>query len=192
DDVIVLGKRSAAGAGGRDRGPVEAAAAPARAVELEDEWHVIEACVGNGAAVVDVADHDQLGDAVAVDIGNNRGAVAEVGTVLDAAVGVAAQVDGLVDVDTHLTPELARGEDGVHGELVAVSVEGVDVVRAGDEQLLEAVAVHVGHDDVLIPHAEAVARPAGTNDAVGLEDVELAGRHAGGLTRDDLELAVFI
>src|SRR2546427_9440593 len=28
--------------------------------------------------------------------------------IFDAAVGVAAQVDGLVDVDTHLTPELAR------------------------------------------------------------------------------------
>src|SRR2546427_12197252 len=119
--------------------------------------------------------------------------------IFDAAVGVAAQVDGLVDVDTHLTPELARGEDGVHGELVAVSVEGVDVVPAGDEQLLEAVAVHVGHDDVLIPHAEAVARlavvarrPAGTNGAGGLEDGELAGRHPGGLAPDDLELAVFI
>src|SRR5438876_9827854 len=124
------------------------------------------------------------------------GALVEAGTVVDAAVGVAAQVHGLVDVDTDLAPELARGEDGVHCELVAVSVEGVDVVPAGDEQLLEAVAVHVCHGHVLVPHAEAVAglavvagRPAGTDGAVGRQDVELPRRQTSGLTHDDLELA---
>src|SRR5207245_6913007 len=124
DDVVILGARCAAGTGRRDHGPVEAAATPARAIEPEDEWHVIEAGVRDGAAVVDVADHDQLGDTVAVDIGDGGRAVVEAGTVLDATVGVAAQVHGLIDVDTHLATELAWGDDGAHGALVAVLVEG--------------------------------------------------------------------
>src|SRR2546425_4286350 len=178
DDVVILGARCAAGTGRRDHGPVEAAATPARAIEPEDEWHVVEAGVWSGAAVVDVADHDQLGDTVTIDIGDDGGAVVEAGTVVDAAVGVATQVHGLVDVDTDLAPELARGGDGGHREVGAVSVEGVEVVPAGDEQLLEAVAVHVCDGHVLVPHAEAVAGlavvagpPARAGGAGGRQDV---------------------
>ena len=52
----------------------------------------------------------------------------------------------------------------------------------GGEDLLEAVAVHVGHRDVLVVHAPAVARlahaargPARPHASVGLEDVDLLG-----------------
>src|SRR5438034_10325655 len=74
DDIVILGARCAAGSGRREHRPVEAAAAPARAIEVEDEWHVIEGGVRTGA-VVDAADDDQLGDAVAVDIGEDRKSV---------------------------------------------------------------------------------------------------------------------
>src|SRR5439155_11837567 len=136
DDAVVLGPRRAAGAGRGDHGPVEAAAAPARAVELEDERHLVEVGVGAGPAVVDVADHDQLGDAVAVDVGNDGSAVIEGGSVLHPAVGITAQVRGEVDIDAHLAPDLGPHRvgvvvDGVGRELVAVPVEGGDVVRGG-------------------------------------------------------------
>ena len=206
DDVVVHGARGAAGAGGWDCGPVEAAAAPARAVELEDKRHVIKVGVGRGAAVVDAADHDQLGDTVAVDVGDDGGTLGEVGAVLDAAVGVSAHVHGVVDVDAHLAPDLRPRravadvvEDGVRRKLVSVPVEGGDIVRAGGaEDLLEAVAVHVGHGHVLVEQSVAVARfaaasrrPAGTHGAIGLEDVEL-GRLPDAVANDDLEKAVLL
>src|SRR5439155_4460889 len=202
DYARVLRARAAAGPWRGEHGPVEAAAAPARPVAVEDERDLVEA--GVAAAVVDVADHDQLGNAVAIDVGDDGGAHAEGGPMLDAAVGVAPQVRGLVDVDPHLAPESPRGEETVHGELVAVSVEAHHVVRAaGAEDLLETVAIHVGHGDVLVVHAAAEARlavatrrPAGTNAAIGLEDGDLARlrpRPVGiGPTHDDVASAVVV
>src|SRR5206468_11866912 len=80
DHRVVHGAGGAPRAGGRDHRPVEAATAPARAVQLEDERHLVEG--GVGGAVVDVAHHDHLGNAVAVDVGHHGGAVLEVGAVL--------------------------------------------------------------------------------------------------------------
>src|SRR5204862_160876 len=121
----------------------------------------------------------------------------------DLGVAVVVQIDHhRLTRKAEVVSRRTAGRDGVRPAPVLGLVEpvGVDLAVVGrKEYLLEAVPVEIGHDDVLIPHAEAVARlavvarrPAGTNGAVGLEDVELAGRHAGGLTRDDLELAVFI
>src|SRR5712692_6102941 len=71
-----------------------------------------------------------------------------------------------IHVDPHLAPDLGPHradavEDGVRRELVAVAVDSSDVVRTGGtEDLLEAVAFHVGHDDVLVEEAFAIARVA--------------------------------
>ena len=125
DDVPILGARCAVGAGRRQHGPVKAAAAPARAVQLEDERHVVEAHVGG--AVVDVADHDQLGDAVAVDVGDDRGAVFEGGAVLDAAIGGTAG-DRRTPAARATNPRVPRGASAENGRrdrcLAARSVHG--------------------------------------------------------------------
>ena len=199
DHAGILRERAAARPGRGEHGPVETVTAPARPVEVEDERRVIKA--GVVAAVEDVADDNQLGNTVTVDVGDDGRTGAEVGTALDRAVGVTSEVRRLVDVDTDLAPDLSRGVEAVHGELVPVSVQAHDVVRATrTENLLETVAVHVGHGHVLVVHAPAEARlavaargPAGTNRAVGLEDGELTRPRPGsdeiGPARDDLEPA---
>ena len=200
NDVIVLGERAAAGAGRGQHGPVEAAAAPAGAVELENPGQMVQVAVRVAdSAVVHVADDDDLGHAVAVHVGDRRGAVGEVGPVLGAAVGVAAQIGGLVHVDADLAPHLGalRVEiviDRVGRELVAVAVQSGDVVGVGRaDDLLEAIAVQVGHGDVLVVHAPAIARfavvpgrPAWAHRAIGFIDVELFGRPAAGPAHNNL------
>src|SRR5207302_265254 len=66
----------------------------------------------------------------------------------------------------------------------------------GTEDLLETITVHVGHGDVLVVHARAVARfggvargPTRTNGAVWLEHIELRRRVVAGMAHDDLEPA---
>ncbi len=200
DHVVVLGARPAAGAGARDGGPVEAAAAPARPVEAQEERHLVEGGVGVGAAVVDVAHHDPLARAVPVDVREHGRAVREVRPVLDAAVRVPAQVHRVVHVDADLAPDLRphRADvvvDRVRRELVAVAVEGGDVMGVGGaEDFPEAVAVHVGHGHVLVVHAPAVAglahaagRPARAHGPVRLVDAELLRVPSAPTTHDDLE-----
>ena len=90
----------------------------------------------------------------------------------------------MVHVDAHLAPDLARAVDRVRRELVAAAVEGRDVVGVGRaDQLLVAVAVEVGHRDVLVVHPPAVAGlavaprgPAGADVPGRVEDAQLLRR----------------
>src|SRR5437867_11138693 len=93
-----------------------------------------------------------------------RALSAKVRPMLDAAVGVAAQVHGVIDVDAHLPPHLRTGRTDVvvhtaRPELIAIPVEAGDVVSVHRrEDLLEAVGVHVSHGQVLVVRPPAAPR----------------------------------
>jgi hypothetical protein len=120
--------------------------------------------------------------------------------VLDAAIGIAAEIDGVIDVDADLAPDLVRSVDRIRRELVPSAVESGDVVRVRRaEDLTEAVAVHVGDGDVLVVHPPPVAGlavaprgPPRTHRAVGLVDAELLRAPTARAPHDDLELAVVL
>ena len=125
------------------------------------------------------------------------------GPMLDAAVGIATQVYRAVHVDAHLAPDFRSDRadvvvDGAGRKLATGPVECQYVMPGeGGDDLLEAVAVQVGHRHVLVEQARAgtgiaqvARRPAWTNATVGLEDVYLGRGGGTGTTHDDLKLAV--
>src|SRR6185295_16741365 len=134
-------------------------------------------------AVIDIADDDDFQRAIAIHIGDGRGAVGKVGPVFRAALGISAQIGGLIYVNTYLAPDGARAVDAVDRQLIAAAVQSRDVMRVGRaDDFLETIIIQIGYGDVLVIHAPAVAqlaitpgRPAGSNRAVGLKDVELLG-----------------
>ena len=69
DHVVVLGQRRAARARAPGWPSSRSRCRSSACGRLQDERHLVEARVGVGAAVVDVAHHDPLGDAVAVHVG---------------------------------------------------------------------------------------------------------------------------
>src|SRR5690606_17218222 len=135
DDVVIFAEGRGARVGRGDGGPVVWPGSPAAAVAVEDKGHFVEAGVGAGSAVVDVARDDDFAAAVAVEVDDGSGGGGEVGAMFDAAVGVATQINGVIDVHAGFAPPFVT----VHGvglDLGAAAFVGVDVMHVG------------GHDDL--------------------------------------------
>src|SRR5262249_10930778 len=131
-------------------------------------------------------------------------AVGEVGAMLGAALGVAAQVHRVIYVDAHLAPDFWAGA-GVAVALVrldlrAVVLECADIVDIGRaDDLAAPIAVQVGHTNVRVVGPPAVAglafgqaRPARAGRAIGLEHGPLVVAAAAGPRGDDLQPAVAV
>ena len=102
--------------------------------------------------------------------------------MLDAAGDPAADLRRAIHRGADLAPDVrCRRKHRVHRQLIAVAIDARDVVRARRrEDFLEAVAVHVGDDNVLIPQSRAAPRiacvthgPSGAHRPVWLEDIQL-------------------
>ena len=204
DDIVILADGCGAAIRGRQHGPIEPAALPAGAIPVQDIRDFVQVGIGVGVAVVHAAHHDRLQHAVAVDIYDNWPGLIEIGTVFAAALGIAAQINLMIDVHTHPAPHFGRlvvvqTVDCAGEHLLSIILESGDivgVVRPDDLGAPIAIQIAGSHIFVITTGGVAVGirvwavlRPtAAAQCAIMLEDIPLILAAGGG--HDNLQVAV--